>query len=100
MNAAPILPGTGRGTIRRMVEGASLGRSTQSRAPSVSRFAAATSPSRGGLFEFRKTARHHIVAFVTITIGGDEFGLDVEAPYSGKNPSSNTIGRSLSLSAV
>ena len=49
MDAAEFLPGTGRGTIRRMVEG---GRSlTQRRVgkptPSVSRIAAATSPRVG-----------------------------------------------------
>ena len=45
-----ILPGTGRGTTRRVVEGdcGLAQRGAVGRAPSVSRFAAATSPCRGG----------------------------------------------------
>jgi hypothetical protein len=35
-----------------------------------------------------------------MAVGGIEFGFDIEALYSGKNPSSNTIGRSLSPSSV
>ena len=50
MALTKILPETGRGTIRRMVEGALP--TTQGRArrpaPTVSRFAPATSPFRGG----------------------------------------------------
>jgi len=41
-----ILPGTGRGTIRRMVEGASLPRMAGG-TPSVTRCAGATSPQAG-----------------------------------------------------
>jgi len=44
-----LLPGTGRGTTRRVVEGAGglTQRCVVRRAPSVSRYAAATSPQVG-----------------------------------------------------
>ncbi len=48
MNGQMILPGTGRGTMRSMVEGIGPERGMQRRVPSVSRAAAATSPCRGG----------------------------------------------------
>ena len=48
---ANILPETGRGTARRVVEGVSLltRRGAMTMAPSVSGCAAATSPCRGGM---------------------------------------------------
>ena len=48
-----ILPGTGRGTVRRMVEGArALTQGCARRTtPSVSRFASATSPRVGRSFK-------------------------------------------------
>ena len=49
MSGHMILPGTGRGTMRSMVEGIGPMRGTRRRVPSVSRDAAATSPCRGGL---------------------------------------------------
>ena len=48
MNGQMILPGTGRGTMRSMVDGISPERGTERQLPSVSRVAAATSPCRGG----------------------------------------------------
>ena len=48
MSRQVILPGTGRGTMRSMVEGIGLERIAERRVPSVSRFAAATFPCRGG----------------------------------------------------
>jgi hypothetical protein len=42
-----ILPGTGRGTTRRVVERDSLLRCARLKSPSVSRFAAATAPQAG-----------------------------------------------------
>jgi len=46
-----FLPGTGRGTARRVVEGTHHSRSAQRRIPFVSRCAAATSPCRGGIVQ-------------------------------------------------
>src|SRR5690606_28002102 len=69
VNATQILPGTGRGTIRRIVEGALVRRCARWQTPSVSRCAAATFPSWGGLFELRKAARDHIVALAVVGIG-------------------------------
>ena len=43
-----ILPGTGRGTMRSMVKGTRRERVARPGVPSVSRFASATSPARGG----------------------------------------------------
>ena len=45
---ATILPGMGRGTMRSMGEGILPERCVQRKVPSVSRFASATSPVRGG----------------------------------------------------
>ena len=76
-----ILPGTGRGTIRRMVEGARPAppASVRRPAPSVSRYAPATSPYRGG---FRQ---HHQATPVTLNSFQGPFLLPRRSVVKGAN---------------